>query len=83
MATSPLLASIFADVFGRFLEISNASAQGSTSVPAWPTRYRQITGGYSLAREAPVTGNFTRAHRAIIVKNPYGNACTGDLSPAN
>ena len=41
--------------------------------PAWPTDHKKITSGYSLERVDPVTGQTSRPHTAIDIKNPQGD----------
>ena len=51
-----------------------AHAQQTVAItPAWPTNHRVTTSPFSRGRVDPVTGNTTRPHTALDIKNPDGD----------
>ena len=47
--------------------------QAQSVSPVRPTDHHKVTSGYSLDRVDPVTGQTSRPHTAIDIKNPHGD----------
>lgn len=56
---------------GAFQYLLNQAAQAIKTV--WPTNHNIITSGFSQSRVDPVTGQTSRPHTAIDIKNPNGD----------
>ncbi|MCT2532885.1 peptidoglycan DD-metalloendopeptidase family protein [SAR92 clade bacterium H231] len=54
-------------------EKRSAQQKQKNNSPAWPTNHKEITSGFSTNRVDPVTGQTSRPHTAIDIKNPHGD----------